>query len=287
MHEFAGIRVAGRARADKGAVAQHGDAVGDREDLVHAMADVDDPDAARPQPPHDVEQPRHVGLGQRGRRLVHDEHARVARQRAQDFDPLPIADRKPAHVVVGVEIVDLQRRQQLARACVHGGKVDAAETGLGRMAKKDVFGHRQLGEQQQLLIDRRHAGLARVVGAGEPGLDAVNQNRAAVGLHDAGHDLYQRRLAGSVLAQQRMDLARAHVERHAFQRAHAGIDLAYFAHGDARREVVLHADAVSGCTTTVSTPASLSICNPCSGAPASVMSVWTRESGQTTRLPRI
>ena len=39
--------------ADIGAVAQHGDAVGEREDLRKAVADIDDADAARAQAPHD------------------------------------------------------------------------------------------------------------------------------------------------------------------------------------------------------------------------------------------
>ena len=61
LDELGGVRVGHLARADIGAVAQHRDAVGDLEDLVEPMADVDDPDAARLEPAHDVEQARHVG----------------------------------------------------------------------------------------------------------------------------------------------------------------------------------------------------------------------------------
>ena len=35
---------------------------------------------------------------------------------------------------------------------------------------------------------------------------------AAIGRHDPGHDLDERRLAGAVLAQQRVDLAGSHVQ---------------------------------------------------------------------------
>ena len=42
------------------AVAQHGDAVGELEHLLQAVADVDDADAARAQQAHDAEQVQHV-----------------------------------------------------------------------------------------------------------------------------------------------------------------------------------------------------------------------------------
>ena len=58
LDEFGGVGVRHVARADIGAVAQHRDAVGDRENLVEPMADVDDADAARFEASHDVEQAR-------------------------------------------------------------------------------------------------------------------------------------------------------------------------------------------------------------------------------------
>ena len=47
---------------------------------------------------------------------------------------------------------------------------------------------------------------------------AGQQDLAAVGLVHAGHDLDQRRLAGAVLAEQRMDFAGVERERHVLQR---------------------------------------------------------------------
>ena len=90
------------------------------------------------------------------------------------------------------------------------------------MAEKDVLGDAELGKQQQLLIDRRDARAARVVGRGKIDLRPVDENRADVRLVDPGHDLDQGRFAGAVLSEQRMDFARTHVERHARERAHAG-----------------------------------------------------------------
>ena len=51
-------------------------------------------------------------------------------------------------------------------------------------------------------------------------------DRAAIGLLRAGEDLEERRLAGAVLAEQRMDLARQHLEVDIVERLHAGKALA-------------------------------------------------------------
>ena len=108
-----------------------------------------------------------VALGQGGGRLVHDEDARVMRKRAQDLDPLTIADRQRPDDLVGGEIVDLERGQKRFRLGAHGAPVDPAHPRARRMAEENVLRHRQLGEQQQLLIDRRHAGALGVVGRRE------------------------------------------------------------------------------------------------------------------------
>ena len=83
-----------RSRRDVAPVAQHGDAVAEREDLGHAVADVDDADAPRLQVAHDAEQRLRLGLGQRGGRLVEDQHPAVERQRLGDLDQLLAGDRQ-------------------------------------------------------------------------------------------------------------------------------------------------------------------------------------------------
>ena len=74
--------------ADEVAVAQHGDAVGDAVDLLHAVADEHHRHAARLRSATTREQPLDLALRQRRRRLVHDQHAGVERQRAGDLDEL-------------------------------------------------------------------------------------------------------------------------------------------------------------------------------------------------------
>ena len=181
------------------------------------MADVDDADAAVAQPPDDVQQSAHVGVGEGGRRLVHDHHARVLRQRLGDFHALPIGDRQRRDFGVDVDMRAVEIVEQRARLRAHHAPVHAAERRARRVADEDVFGDGQLRKEQQLLIDDRDALGARVAGRGEMNDLVADANLARVRAMNAGHDLDQRRLAGAVLAEQRVDLAGAHVERHVAQ----------------------------------------------------------------------
>ena len=167
-HEFTDVGVGDVARTDIGAVAQHGDAIGDRKNLVEAMADIDDADAALLEAAHDVEQTRHVAFRQRRGRLVHDEDARVMRQSAQNLDALTVADGQDADDLIRREIVDFERvRAAVAASARIARQSMRPAPASGRMAEKDVLGDAELGKQQQLLIDRRDARAARVVGRGE------------------------------------------------------------------------------------------------------------------------
>ena len=49
-----------------------------------------------------------IGIGQRGGRLVHDQEARVLRQRLGDLDALAIGDREAADARVDIEIVAVE-----------------------------------------------------------------------------------------------------------------------------------------------------------------------------------
>jgi hypothetical protein len=72
--------------------AEHGDAVGDLEHLVELVRDDDDRRAARLQRLEDLEQVACLLGRQDRRRLVQDQHARVAVERLQDLGALLHAD---------------------------------------------------------------------------------------------------------------------------------------------------------------------------------------------------
>ncbi len=71
------IKLGAIQRADIAAVAQHADPVGELIHLLHAVADVDDGDALRLEPGDHLEQAIRLARGQRRRRLVHDDDARI------------------------------------------------------------------------------------------------------------------------------------------------------------------------------------------------------------------
>ena len=85
-------------------------------------------------------------------------------------------------------------------------------------AHQHVLGHRQVREERQLLVDERDPARARVARRARGVGLAVDVQRPAVRAQQARHDREQRALAGSVLAEQGMDLARLHLERGARQR---------------------------------------------------------------------
>ena len=91
-HEIV-ARVLGDGALEHGrAVPQDLHAIGDLDDLVEAMGDVDDRDAALAKAPDEREEPLDLLVGERRRRLVQDQAARLADERARDLDDLALGD---------------------------------------------------------------------------------------------------------------------------------------------------------------------------------------------------
>ena len=80
------------------------------------------------------------------------------------------------------------------------------------VAEKDVLGHRQDRNQHEVLVD--HADPARdgVGRLADRDWAPVEQDLALVGRRQPVEDVHQRRLAGAVLAEERMDLARPNLQ---------------------------------------------------------------------------
>ena len=212
--------------ADKAAVAQHGDAVGQSEYLGHAMANIDDADAAPAQLAHHRHEALHIRIHQRSGRLVHDQHVGFVGNRLGDLDHLPVGDAERADPDVRAD-VDVEPPEQFHRLAAHLAMVDEAET-VGRFAADpDVFGHRHRRHQVQFPMDHGDAVLQRVQRAFQPDVAAVEFEGAGIGRVDAGDDLHQRRLSGAVLAHQGVDAARAQAELYIVECQHAGEFLAH------------------------------------------------------------
>ena len=92
MRDFAGRGLGPSDRPHKLAVAEHGDAIGQAEDFVHLVRNIEDGDALAAEAFDDPKQPGDLGLGQRAGRLVHDEDGGRQREGLGNLDELLVAD---------------------------------------------------------------------------------------------------------------------------------------------------------------------------------------------------
>jgi hypothetical protein len=98
---------------------------------------------------------------------------------------------------------------------VQATAVDQAEPRPRLAPEVEVLGDAHLGHQVELLVDGGHAGRLRLRGLVERHRLAADRDLALVVLEDAREDVDEGRLAGAVLAQQRVHLAVRQLEVHA------------------------------------------------------------------------
>ena len=135
--------------------------------------------------------------------------------------------------------VDVEAAQDLGRLAVHAAPVEQAEAAR-LAAEEDVLGHRAVGDEVDLLVDRADPVSLRLLRRAHGERPAVEDDLAGVLGVGAGQDLDHRRLAGAVLADQRMHLGRQHLERGADQSRDAGEPLVHAAHGQERALLARH-----------------------------------------------
>ncbi len=212
--------IAARMGADIGAIAEHRKFIGDLEQLVHLVGDIDDAHALGLQVADDAEQVLHLGFGDRRGRLVHDQHIGFVAHRLGDLHHLPLRDRQRADLGRGRN-ADAQLVEQRLRPARHFGMVDQAEGILRLAPDPDILGHRHPGHQRQFLVDHGDAALQRIERPLELHLLARKPDRAAVGRINPGDDLHQRGFARAILAHQRMHGAGLQPELDIVERHHA------------------------------------------------------------------
>ena len=110
--------VGARGGRDPGAVAHDRDAVGLLEDLLQAMGDEEDGHALDLSSAMMREELGHLVGRERGRGLVHDEHARVERERLGDLHRLLLGQRQRRGRGMHVE-VDIEAGQHLLGLLAH------------------------------------------------------------------------------------------------------------------------------------------------------------------------
>ena len=217
--DLGGRRRAGREVAgDRPPVLEDRDPVADLADLGEPVGDVDDGDPVGGQLAHDPEQVLHLVRVEHRRRLVHDDQPGVAGQRPGHADDLLARGGQPAQLAARRDLRVPEAAQQRA-----GGVLGVAGTGETQprrfVAEHDVLRDAQARDQVELLVDRRDpGGVGGLRGAEHDGLPRPPQ-LAGVGPVGPGEHLDQRRLAGAVLPQQAVHLARGDVEVDAVERA--------------------------------------------------------------------
>ena len=205
-----GGEVGGVEGADLDPVAEDGDPVGDRLDLVELVRHVEHRDAVGHQAPDELEQDFGLGAGEHVGGLVHAQDADLARHRLGDLDHLHLRHRQVAHAPRDRDLGP-QGVEQGAGAGASRRAIDEAEA-VPLAPQRDVLLDREVGDQVQLLVDQDDAGGLGGVGVREADRRAAPADLAAGRREVSGEQLHQRRLAGAVLAQERVHLAGADVD---------------------------------------------------------------------------
>ena len=224
------MRVRRRERVDPEHVANDGRAQGDRrrvESRQVALIDHGDPVGEAPdqcqvvqhrhhrdtQAAHQIEQVEAGSQVEVVGRLVEQQHARRLRQRTRQGGPLAFA----AGQRVQGAVTHLRQLAQSERPCdrivVRGRRRSLAPRDA---AKRHVLAHAQRDAGGLALGEHRDALRTRV--GGEPGeWVAVDHDAALRGRQPPGQQPQQRRLAGTVRADDRQPFARWHLERQRVQ----------------------------------------------------------------------
>ena len=143
---------------------------------------------------------------------------------ARDLDELLFGQAQRGGLAVHV---DVARRRAPAASRARSRRdrpVDARQRAGRFQPEREVLGDGEIREQRRMLMDGDDAqSIAPTVGLKTvDGLPVERRPRRQSGVSRAGEDADQRGLARAVFADQRVDLARAHLERGVGKRADAG-----------------------------------------------------------------
>src|SRR5208337_4343654 len=154
-----GYQAADVERIDEGraftpAIAEHGDAVAELEDLVKAMRDVDHGDAALDHGADRGEQNVLFASCQRRRGLVQDENARIDQERLGDLRHLPIGEWETVHRGAGIQRQPVVG-EHLARASKDLPLFDNACLRNRLASEKQIGRYAHAGYEAEVLVDDR------------------------------------------------------------------------------------------------------------------------------------
>ncbi len=129
-------------------------------------------------------------------------------RRAGEVEHAQERQRHVAHLLVEIETVEIHRGQLAA----HRADVDAGEA--------QVLGDSEVGRHRRVLEHRGETVCLGVARTPERDRLAVDLDRSGIGAQDAGEDLDERRLAGTVGAEEGVHLSRSNLQIDGAQRHH-------------------------------------------------------------------
>ena len=162
------VHIGNQPLADHAAIAKHGIAVGDAEDLIELVADEQDRLAIRLQPVDQLIELVDFLVRQGRRRLVHDDDAGIDRQGAGNRHHMLVRNAEIAQPDGRIDVC-ADAGEQVSGIIVEFRPVDEAETAAWCVAEKDVFSDRQFVEQHRFLMNGGDPGMGRRQGGGEMG----------------------------------------------------------------------------------------------------------------------
>ena len=175
------------------------------------MRNVENRDALRLELANELQERGRLNGRQRSGRLVEDGDPVRDREGPGDLRQLALRDGEP-HDGFRHWSVDPEDAHRLDRPAVHLPVVDG-QPPPDFAAQKHVLGDRQIGREHDLLMNQDDPAPFRVDRPLQLDRRAVERHRAARRREMAAKDLHQRRLAGAILADDRVHLARSHAER--------------------------------------------------------------------------
>ena len=170
------------------------------------MADEDDAVPFLGETPKDGEDLLGLLGCQHGGWLVEHEDPGIAIEGLEDLDPLLPADGQRSNLCLRVDL-EPEPLAELDDPAVRLLAVEEDRPGHRLLAEQDVLGNREDGDEHEVLMDHVDPARDCVRRAGDRRLPAVEQDYSLVRSGKAVEDIHQRRLAGAVLAEQRVDLA--------------------------------------------------------------------------------
>ena len=228
-----------RARGDPLAVAHDGHVVGNPQNFLHLVGDVDDAAAALLEHVDDAEKVLNLRLRQGGGRFVKDDDLGVEGNRLRNFDHLPLRNRHRAHHGSRVD-VDPQIVKDFLRIVVALLVGDKRQSLFDQRiaSQPNVIHDRALERLIQLLVNHGNAVVQRFSGGFEVDLFTVEVNVTGIFGINAEQTLHQRRFSRAVLTHQGVNRSRSHGKLRIIQRLYTGETLADALH--TKKYVLFH-----------------------------------------------